>query len=740
MPAGAFVDRMLGLASAGRTLLPHLLTPPPRPGSVSVEQRLAALPSHGVPLHAKVAIHWNKHQVPFIEASSDDDLATAFGVVHVHLRWTQMELMRRVAQGRMAELVGPPGVAIDHLLRMLDFGRAVPAIAAALPPETRHWLNAHLAGVNHAVAQAPLPPDFPAFGLTREPWTLPDLLTIARLAGADATWRVWLSLLPLREDASLSALWRRLLDTSGAPDVAPSDAGAAVLARFTREASNALAVSPARSQTGAAWMAGDTHLPALLPNLWLLAGCRSPSMHAVGLMVPGVPGFLLGRTPHIAWGGTNLHAASSDVYDVTRVPAQKITTRNETLRVRGARNRRIAIRETPYGPIISDLPNLRGGRAVALRWIGHYPSDEITALLHMARARNWQEFRAALNLIAVPGQNMVFADTAGHIGKALAVHLPSRPDTPPDSLLLPTDAAAAWDQCVTGDALPVQYDPPEGFIASANEKPPPAPVRIGWFFSSGRRIGRLRQLLQATPKIGFADLAALQQDIEMPAAVPILERLLPLLRGHAPPHLVQTLQHWDLRYDASSAGALAFEQLLYHLCVALHGKRRAAIYSGTWNARGSLFQDILNGTDEAIGTALRRAVPPTLRALRRFGTWGQVHRQELRHFLGAVPVVGRRYRFGNVAAQGGNDTLLKSGNPLTGRRHRSSFASTARQICDLSDPDATWFVLLGGQDGWLGSTTLVDQAELYRRGDYIRMPLRPETVQAEFPLRTELSP
>ena len=69
-----------------------------------------------------------------------------------------------------------------------------------------------------------------------------------------------------------------------------------------------------------------------------------------------------------------------------------------------------------------------------------------------------------------------------------------------------------------------------------------------------------------------------------------------------------------------------------------------------------------------------------------------------------------------------------------------SFASTARYISDLADPDANWFVLLGGQDGWLGSTTLVDQAEFYRRGAYIRMPLRPGTVRAEFPLRSTLTP
>jgi len=335
---------------------------------------------------------------------------------------------------------------------------------------------------------------------------------------------------------------------------------------------------------------------------------------------------------------------------------------------------------------------------------------------------------------------MLYADRDGHIGKTMAVHLPARPDEPSRSLLLPPAAAIDWEHCVTGSDLPALCDPPEGFVASANEKPDAAPVRVGWFFSSGRRIGRLKELLGATAAIDFTAIAAIQQDTAMPSAGSIRDRLVPLLGARAPRGLTDVLRHWDLRYDADSSGALAFELLLYHLCVALHGKRRPRVYSASWNARGLLFNDITRAPDGAIAAALHRAAPPAARALRRFGTWGQIHRIELRHLLGEVPVFGRRYRFAAAPAQGGNDTLLKTGNALTARRHRCTFASTARYVSDMSDPDANWFVLLGGQDGWLGSTTLVDQVALYRGGRYIRMPLRPETVRAEFPFRTVLSP
>jgi penicillin amidase len=112
----------------------------------------------------------------------------------------------------------------------------------------------------------------------------------------------------------------------------------------------------------------------------------------------------------------------------------------------------------------------------------------------------------------------------------------------------------------------------------------------------------------------------------------------------------------------------------------------------------------------------------------------------LRHFLASFPLVGRSWRFGNWPANGGSDTLAKTANAPTNRRHHSNLSSTARHISNLADPDANFFVLLGGQDGWPGSTTFLDQARMWRRGEYVQVPLRPETARATFPYTTELRP
>ena len=112
----------------------------------------------------------------------------------------------------------------------------------------------------------------------------------------------------------------------------------------------------------------------------------------------------------------------------------------------------------------------------------------------------------------------------------------------------------------------------------------------------------------------------------------------------------------------------------------------------------------------------------------------------LAHPLAVLPVVGARYRFADRPIGGSTDTLMKSAHGLTDRRHNARYGSTARHISDMSDLDSNYFVLLGGQDGWIDSSTFLDQLPLWLEGAYIRMPLRMETVREDFPHRMELAP
>lgn len=127
-------------------------------------------------------------------------------------------------------------------------------------------------------------------------------------------------------------------------------------------------------------------------------------------------------------------------------------------------------------------------------------------------------------------------------------------------------------------------------------------------------------------------------------------------------------------------------------------------------------------------------------AISRYSTWGELHVQRYQHPLGLVPVIGDRFRYAEYPAPGSNDTLLKAAHALSDERSFVTFGANARHISDLSDPDANWFVLLGGQDGWLTGPHLADQLPLWRTGDYIKVPLRMEVVRSTFPRKLKLKP
>ena len=710
------------------------------------------MPREGLPLEARVQIRWNEHLVPFIDAESDRDLAAALGLVHAHLRLAQIELLRRIAQGRLAEILGPVAISFDHALRLLDPTRAVPAIEAALPDSTRDWLDGFVAGINHHLASAVEKPfEFRLLGFAPERWTVADVLGIARLAAADINWLLWMRLLRLPRGPEWPDIWARLVEDGTAPlpslgsgHDANDEAFARVVLGLGRAGSNAVAVSGERSATGRPWLVGDPHLSLSLPSVWLQAAYRSPSYNVAGLMIPGIPVMAIGRNPRIAWGGTNLHAISSELFDVSDLPASDISERRARIDVRWSRPREIVLRDTAYGPIISDAPLFGGGpdrRALALRWVGHLPSDEMSALLAINGARNWAEFRAAADRFAVPGQNLVYADRDGHIGKLRAAWLPRRASQPPTDIVSPLSSAAHWSDYARAADLPAEIDPPSGIIVSANDRPPPCDIPLGWFFSPSDRAERLAAILSQGEKIGFAELAASQRDVAIPFALSIRDRLSEayVTPPSADP-VFAALHGWDGRYDANSRGALAFELVLAHLLPAIVPPDRRTLFGAVWHGRRLLAREIDALSPERLGTAVQQAFAAARPAFVRLRHWGDAHRLRLSHPLGAIPLVGRRYRYTDWPWPGSSDTVFKSAHgPVTGR-HAVAYGSNARYVFDLSDPDGNYLVLLGGQDGHPGSSAFLDQTEIFRRGEYVRVPLDLATARTTFPYETILEP
>ena len=728
------------------------------PERSALPARLAAMPQQDLPLEKPVVVHWDEHQIPFIEAETDRDLAFTLGMIHAHLRMGQLETLRRIAAGRLSEIAGPFATDIDHTLRILNVGKNAKASVKALPASTRVWLQAFVDGLNHYQDQlTELPLEFEVFNIERTPWTLEELMATTRVAAADVTWLTWVLMLQLKDRPDFPELWQKVARLGGRTALSFPGKTALrldhLLGGMGKTGSNSVALGPDRTTTGAAMMVNDPHVGVMLPNLWMLAGYKSPSFHAVGIMIPGIPAIALGRNPRIAWGGTNMHAASSDLYDVSSLPQDNWTTRTEEIKVRWWFDDEVTVRESPLGPILSDSPLLNWGDKppVALRWVGHEPSDEVSALLRMNRAQNFSEFREAFRTFAVSGQNFLYADVDGNIGQVLAAKLPVREKGVPSDIL--RSPSFKWNGFKDARTLPAAFNPESGFIASANNQPADADIPIGYFFAASDRVERLADLVESGKRIDLDAAKAMQQDVYLASSVKLRDAYVKAidalkfdLSDEPERRLVlEEMRKWEGHYRRDERGPVAFELfntafLLRYYTAKLGDEETAESFISFSSIRQLLLTELENADPGALRPHLYAALEEAGDKIEDFATWGAMHKMRLQHPLAEAPLIGGQFMFKEYGVSGSTDTVRKTAHQPTDELHATRYGSNARHISDLSDPDANYFVLLGGQDGWFESSTFLDQAELFERGEYVQIPLRPESVRQKFDHKMVLKP
>ena len=733
-----------------------LLTP--MPGPTTTERRIAMFPTDNLPVEQPVRIGWDEHQIPFIEARTDGDAAFALGMVQAHLRLGQITLAKHLTQGRISELAGPITIDFDRAIRTVGLGRAAHDIYENLPTDTRVWLDRFVEGLNtYQARMEERPHEFKVFGIDEpEPFTAADIITIGRLAGVDINWFSWIGLMEQRKRDDWPALWAKIqetgLTTIAADGTVFADPGAqaglaqellvAALRDGAKIGSNSLVIDGARTVSGHPVIASDPHLGLRLPNLWLLAGLKSPSFNLVGMVPAGLPIFGLGRNPDIAWGGTNLRGASSDLIDLTAVGVteDQLTTETSTVKVRWWPDAEAEVRVSPYGPVISDAPliGFDTSRPMAMRWVGHDATDEITAFMNAAKARDWPGFADAFETYGVSAQNMLFAgrtDTGhGDIGLVVAAQMPRRTEArPADYIVSDKQALTAWDNLATSAELPRFKNPDTGILASANVPPGPSDIPLGYVFAGPDRLERQVALASQRADWNAARLQQLQLDTFSPSAIEFRDALMARLEGltlDLTSHyqaLLDDITRWDGHYDQQNREAVSFAALFAELTPRLFkATGREADYklitNGGNNNRWAL-EVLAETSDEDLSEALLRSLEQAKASRQQFASWGDMHRVNMGHLMMAIPLIGGRYKVGNFPVAGSHETIWKSAHPLTTDRHAAYYGSQSRHISDLGDLDANYFVLAGGQDGWLNSANFADQVPQFLAGEVIQLPL-----------------
>jgi penicillin amidase len=517
-------------------------------------------------LRAPVLIQHDDAGVVHVEAAYRRDAWFALGVIHARERLWQLEINRRIAQGRLSELFGASTLPTDRFLRALNLQHLARKQLLGASVALNEQLQAYADGVNAWVKQMKVyPPEFllikswsdaPYFEAYRpedaQAWSLVMALDLGGNHGQEIT-RLELArhlskgqinalMPPMAIDLAAFyrdlAVYRPLGKQANPMTQALGDPGFQMLEGL---GSNNWIVDGTRSASGKPLLANDPHLGLSAPSIWHVAHLRAPGLDVAGAVLVGIPAVVLGRNSQVAWGFTNtgpdvqdlmleqLHPRDPSRYRVAMLGDEdkayaRFETRTETIVVRGAKAEERVFRSTRHGPVISDFNEILQHQVdpdryvLSLRWTALSETNlSLEASVAMAQASHIGQLREALKNYQAPAQNVVMADLQGNIAYQVAGLIPKRKEQGIAGLApVPGwDPSYSWDGFLSFDQLPhknrqaILAD--GGVFATANEKPD-HPVFMGHDFARRDRKERITALLLKSDRHTIDSMRLIQAD------------------------------------------------------------------------------------------------------------------------------------------------------------------------------------------------------------------------------------
>lgn len=567
--------------------------------------------------------------------------------------------------------------------------------------------------------------------------------------------------------------------------------------------SNAWAVSGEHTSTGLPILANDPHLAPSIPGIWYQMGLHCTTVSRAcpydvsGFTFAGVPGVVIGHNAKIAWGFTNLEADVSDLY-LEKIEGhhylydgelRPLKEHDETIEIAGADPFVYTVRQTDRGPLMSDVsadwstaganatlpvdgpvdgpvdaPDKGNGYAVSIRWTGLIPSRTMNAVFGINKASDFEEFREAARDFAGPSQNLVYADTAGHIGYQAPGLIPIRKKGTSGDYPQPGwDRSVGWKKkYVPFEQLPWMLDPENGYVATANQAVTgPVDQSSAWMgtgtpylgnsWDYGYRSQRIIDLITADAELSVADMAKIQTDSWNGLAPVLVPRLLDIeLRGFDAIGQ-DLLRDWDFRQDPDSAAAAYFNAVYRNLlALTFHDELPTSEWprdgSRWWRVVSEILDDpashwwddldteeVNETRDDILTQALLDGRDEMIRKQDRDPAkwrWGNVHQLDLRNQTigsGGSAIANKLLNRGGFEVGGGDSTVnATSWDAIEG--YGVDWAPSMRMVVDLADFDKSRWINLSGASGHAFSDHYTDQTTLWAKGETVGFPFSREAV------------
>ncbi len=553
--------------------------------------------------------------------------------------------------------------------------------------------------------------------------------------------------------------------------------------------SNSWAVSGELTATGLPLLANDPHLGIQMPSIWYQIGlhCR-PKAEACpfsvgGFSFAGVPGVVIGHNDRIAWGFTNTGPDVMDLYVLKVNPANPnqyefngawvdFETRIETIQVAGGQSVEARVRISRFGPVISDTYGplrdnfepeeqatpfaARAGielpetYAIALRWTALEPGSVFEAIWGFNKAQNWDEFRAAGRNFVVPAQNLLYADVEGNIGYQMPGLIPIRKNGDGRTPVPGWTDEYEWTGYIPFEELPSTFNPPSGYIVTANNQVPPDdyPYLVTTDWDYGFRAARIVEMIENAPgKIDIAYIKKMQGDnrnLNAASLVPALAALQPRFEKENEAIAFDMLQNWNYRNDMDSQAAALFEWFWWNLTLQLFdelpqaqqpegGSRWYEVTRRLLQQPNSPWWDNQTTLDkvETRDDILLRAFTQSVAQIEedygknpaKWPAWGDLHASTFRNAtLGqsGIAPIENLFNRGPFATAGGEGIVNATGWTI-GQSFQTDWLPSMRMIVDLSNLENSLTVHTTGQSGHAYHPHYIDMADLWRNIQYYPM-------------------
>ena len=563
-------------------------------------------------LQGPVTVRYDERGVPHIRAENEPDLYRALGYVHAQDRLFQMEVLRRLARGELAEVLGPKLLDTDKLMRSLRIRERAETYFASLDQQSPAFIamQAYLDGINQYQDSHARPVEFDVLGIPKRPFTAQDTISIAGYMAYSfaAAFRTEPLLTYVRDQ--LGANYLNVFDLDWQPKgvLASQQGGAArplasvdwkdlnALARLSEQAlaehglpqfegSNAWVVAGSRTKSGKPLLAGDPHIRFSAPSVWYEAQLSAPGFDLYGHYQALMPFASLGLNHDFGWSITMFQNDDLDLIAEKVNPDNPnqvwyrgkwvdMTSSEQQIAVKGQAPVPLVLRQSPHGPIVNDALGANVGKTPIAMWWGFLesPNPILEGFYQLNRADTLAKARSAAAKVQAPGLNIVWANAKGDIGWWAAAQLPKRPAGVRGGFILDgSTAEAEKDGFYPFSANPQEENPSRGYIVSANFQPvSPTGMDIPGYYNLADRGQQLnRQLGDKAVKWDLEASQKLQLGTTTGYGPRLLAPLLPVLRevvsDPAELRLVEQLARWQGDYPLDSTSATLFNQFLFNL-------------------------------------------------------------------------------------------------------------------------------------------------------------------------------